>query len=70
LDRLDDFAIRLIQVTSLSVRWHAARRRFPAAFDNVFAGLTLAHWLGTGGVLFSRLLECGGGAPDHELCQS
>jgi hypothetical protein len=57
---LDVFATDLIRVACLSGRRHAARDRFTEALDDLFAALTLAHRLGTGGVLFARLLECHG----------
>ncbi len=57
---LDASNIQLVSVACLSARRHAAGQRFREALDDVFAGLTLAHRIGTGGVLFSRLLECGG----------
>ena len=58
---------------SQASNWSASRASRPASMrpgngserrlDDVFAGLTLAHRIGTGGVLFSRLLECGGEVP-------
>ncbi len=60
-DRLDVLATTaLIPVACLSARRHAASGRGRAALDDVFAGLTLAHRLGTGGVLFARVQECSG----------
>ena len=60
---LDASGIQLIYVACLSARRHAAKQRFHEALDDVFAGLTLAHRIGTGGVLIARLLECGGEVP-------
>jgi hypothetical protein len=60
---LDVLCIQLVRATCLSARRHAGAQRFREALDDVFAGLTLAHRIGTGGVLFSRLLECGGEVP-------
>jgi hypothetical protein len=57
---LDVFSIRLVSVACLSARRHAAAQLSREALDDVFAGLALAHRIGTGGVLFSRLLECSG----------
>ncbi len=57
---LDASGVQLVRVACLSARRHAAAQRFQEALDDVFAGLTLAHRIGTGGVLISRLLECGG----------
>jgi hypothetical protein len=54
------FNIDLIRLTCLSVRHNAGLRRGRDALDDVFAGLTLAHRIGTGGVNVSRILECGG----------
>jgi hypothetical protein len=60
-DRLDVVAtLPLIRVACLSARRHAASGRGREALDDVFAGLTLAHRLGTGGVLMARVLECSG----------
>jgi hypothetical protein len=56
----DVVATDLIRVACLSGRRHAATHRFSDALDDLFAGLTLAHRIGTGGVLFARLLECHG----------
>ena len=59
-DRLSVFNIAIIRVACLSARRHAARGRGRAALDDLFAALTLAHRLGTGGVFIARLLEhCG-----------
>jgi hypothetical protein len=53
----------VIRVACLSARRHAKSRQGRDALDDLFAGLTLAHRVGTGGFLFARLLECGGGIP-------
>lgn len=50
----------VINVACLSARQHLESGRYRKALDDVFAGLTLAHRIGTGGVLFARILECGG----------
>jgi hypothetical protein len=52
--------VNLIRVACLSARLHARSGRGRDALDDVFAGLTLAHRIGTGGVLFARVLECAG----------
>jgi hypothetical protein len=57
-DRLDVSVVTLIRVVCLSARLHAERHRFTEAIDDLFAALKLAHRIGTGGVLFARLLEC------------
>jgi hypothetical protein len=58
--RLNVSNIKVIQVACLSARRHAKLGRGRDALDDVFAGLTLAHRIGTGGVLIARILECGG----------
>lgn len=50
----------IIRVACLSARRHVALGRGPEALDDVFAGLTLAHRIGTGGVLIARLWEHAG----------
>jgi len=52
--------LNVVRVTCLSARRHAKSGRGRDALDDVFAGLTLAHRVGAGGVLFARILECGG----------
>jgi len=52
--------LNLIRVACLSARRHSRAGRTRDALDDLFAGLTLAHRIGTGGVLISRSLECGG----------
>ncbi|MHC5542324.1 hypothetical protein ACYOEI_29220, partial [Singulisphaera rosea] len=47
-------------VASLSARKHAAAGRGREALDDLFATLTLAHRIGTGGVIIARLFECHG----------
>ena len=54
------FHVNVIRVAGLSARRHARLGRGLDALDEVFAGLTLAHRVGTGGVLFARILECAG----------
>jgi hypothetical protein len=58
--RLSFSNVHIIRVACLSARRHAESGRGREALDDVFAGLTLAHRLGTGGVKVARLLECGG----------
>lgn len=60
---LDISTVHVIRAACLSARRHARRGRGRAALDDVFAGLTLAHRIGTGGVLIARVLECGGEVP-------
>jgi len=60
---LDVLNIALVHVACLSARRHAAKGREHEALDDVFAGLALAHRVGTGGVLFARILECAGERP-------
>ena len=55
--------IKVIRVACLSARRHAKSGHDREALDDVFAGLTLAHRIGTGGFLFARSLECGGEVP-------
>jgi hypothetical protein len=57
---LSVFHLNVIRVACLSARRHAKLKRGREALDDVFAGLTLAHRVGTGGVSFARLLECSG----------
>ncbi|GAC1449881.1 MAG: hypothetical protein NVSMB9_33970 [Isosphaeraceae bacterium] len=60
---LDVSSVNVIRIACLSARRHASLGRGQDALDDVFAGLTLAHRVGTGGFLFARLLECGGEVP-------
>jgi hypothetical protein len=55
--------LNVIRVACLSARRHAKLGQGREALDDVFAGLTLAHRVGTGGFLFARVLECGGEIP-------
>ena len=55
--------LNVIHVACLSARRHAQSGHDRDALDDAFAGLTLAHRVGTGGFLFARLLECGGEFP-------
>jgi hypothetical protein len=57
--RLSISNVNLIRVACLSARRHAELGRGREALDDLFASLTLAHRLGTGGVMVARLLECG-----------
>jgi hypothetical protein len=52
--------VNVIHVACLSARRYAESGRGRDVLDDVFAGLTLAHRVGTGGFLFARLLECHG----------
>jgi len=52
--------INIIRVACLSARRHAKSGRGREALDDVFAGLKLAHRVGTGGIFFARILECSG----------
>jgi hypothetical protein len=52
--------ISVIRVACLSARRHAKSGQDRDALDDAFAGLTLAHRVGTGGFLFARILECAG----------
>jgi hypothetical protein len=61
--RLNVSNVNIIRVACLSAHRQAESRRGREALDDVFAGLTLAHRLGTGGVMVARLLECGGEVP-------
>ncbi len=58
-DRLDIAHINLVRVACLSARRLARLGRGREALGDLFAALTLAHRVGTGGVLFARVLECG-----------
>jgi hypothetical protein len=62
-DHLNVSNINIIRVACLSSRRHAKTGQGRKALDDVFAGLTLAHRIGTGGFLFARVLECGGEVP-------
>ena len=56
-------SLNVIRIACLSARRHAKLGQDRDALDDVFAGLTLAHRVGTGGFLFARVLECGGETP-------
>lgn len=60
---LDVSNLNVIRVACLSARRHAKSGQTRDALDDVFACLTLAHRIGTGGCLFARILECGGEVP-------
>ncbi len=60
---LDVSQIDVIRAACLSARRLARSGRGSEALGDVFAGLTLAHRVGTGGVFIARVLECGGEAP-------
>jgi len=57
--RLSFSNVNIIRVACLSARRHAELGRGREALDELFAGLIMAHRLGTGGVMVARLLECG-----------
>ena len=61
--RLSVSSVNVIRIACLSARWHAELGEGRKAIDDVFAGLTLAHRIGTGGLTFARLLECGSEVP-------
>ena len=49
-----------IRAACLSARVHAREGREREALEDLFAGLTLSHRVGSGGVLIARMLECSG----------
>ena len=57
--RLDLANIDIVRAACLSARELAGRGRGDAALDELFAAMTLAHRIGTGGVFISRVMECG-----------
>ena len=54
------FNMDLIRVACLSARRQARSGRGRDALDDAFAGLSLAHRIGTGGLIVARILEAGG----------
>ena len=52
--------LNIIRVACLSARRHAKSGKCRNALNDAFAGLTLAHRIGSGGFMFARLLECSG----------
>lgn len=56
---VDASNICVIRVACLSARRHARAGRVRDALDDLFAGLTLAHRIGTGGLLISRFVAGG-----------
>jgi hypothetical protein len=58
--------LNVIRLACLSARRHAKSGQDRDALNDVFAGLSLAHRVGTGGFLFARILECGGEVPAFE----
>lgn len=56
---LDISSLHVIRLACLSARRQARAGRARDALDDLFAGLTLAHRIGTGGLLISRIVECG-----------
>jgi len=61
--RLGMAGVSLVRASCLSARWQAKAGRGREALDDVFAGLTLAHRIGTEGVIIARVMECGGEVP-------
>jgi hypothetical protein len=56
-----DFANqRVVRMACLAARQHVRQGRGREALDDLFAGLTLAHRIGTGGVLIARIFENNG----------
>ena len=55
--------LNVIRVACLSARRHVKLGQGRDALDDLFACLTLAHRVGTGGVLIARVFECGGEVP-------
>ena len=55
--------LNVIRVACLSARRHVKLGQGRDALDDLFACLTLAHRVGTGGVMIARVLECGGEVP-------
>ncbi len=64
--RLSVSSVNVIRVACLSARRHAELGQGHKALDDIFAGLTLAHRIGTGGLMFARLLECGSEVPSFQ----
>jgi len=58
--RLSVWNDNVIRVACLSARRHARLGQGREAVGELFASLTFAHRIGTGGVLFARVLECNG----------
>ena len=65
-DHLNFKTINVVRAACLSARRQASMGQGRRALVDVFAGLTMAHRLGTGGVLISRLLEYAGEVPAFE----
>jgi hypothetical protein len=63
---LDVPNVNLIRLCCLSARRNARLARGRNALDDLFAGLALAHRIGTGGVMIARIVECGGEVPAFE----
>jgi hypothetical protein len=57
--RLSIANVQVIHAACLSARRYAESGRGREALDDLFAGLILAHRLGSGAVMMGRLLECG-----------
>jgi hypothetical protein len=58
--------LNVIRAACLSARWHARAGNCRDALNDAFAGLTLAHRIGTGGLVLARVLECGGEVTSFE----
>ena len=61
--RHDVSNVHIIYIACLSGRQFVKQGRGRDALIDVFAGLTLAHRVGTGGVQIDRLIECSGEVP-------
>jgi hypothetical protein len=57
---LNIFNLNAIHIACLSARRHAKSGKWRDALDDAFAGLTLAHRIGAGGLLFARIMACSG----------
>ena len=55
--------LNVIHLACLSARRQAKSGKCLDALNDAFAGLTLAHRVGTGGFMFARILECSGETP-------
>lgn len=57
-DQLSVFNLDAVRAVCLSARREAHRGRVREALDEVFAALSLAHRIGSGGVVLARAYEC------------
>lgn len=62
-DRMDISNLVLVRLACLSARRKARTGRGREALDDLFAALAFAHRIGTGGVLFARIVEGAGEIP-------